>query len=60
MTTQKQTAPTEPALRVLAVAGSLNSESVTRVVVREAARQLATLGCDGRSPGPFARAVAAL
>ena len=45
MTTQKQTAPTEPALRVLAVAGSLNSDSVTRVVVREAARRLATLGC---------------
>jgi NAD(P)H-dependent FMN reductase len=45
MTTQKQTAPPEPALRVLAVAASLNSESVTRVVVGEAARQLAALGC---------------
>jgi NAD(P)H-dependent FMN reductase len=45
MTTQKQTAPPEPAVRVLAVAGSLNSESVTLVVVREAARQLGALGC---------------
>jgi FMN reductase len=45
MTTQKQTAPSEPALRVLAVAGSLTSDSVTRVVVGEAARQLAALGC---------------
>jgi FMN reductase len=45
MTTQKQAVPPEPALRVLAVAGSLNSESVTRLVVREAARQLAALGC---------------
>jgi NAD(P)H-dependent FMN reductase len=45
MTTQKKTAAPEPALRVLAVAGSLNSESVTLVVVREAARQLAALGC---------------
>lgn len=35
----------ETALRVLAVAGSLNSESVTRVVVGEAARQLTALGC---------------
>ena len=45
MTTHKQSAPSEPALRVLAVAGSLNRESVTRVVVGEAARQLAALGC---------------
>jgi len=45
MTTQKQTAPSESAVRVLAVAGSLNSGSVTRVVVGEAARQLAALGC---------------
>jgi NAD(P)H-dependent FMN reductase len=45
MTTQKQTAPPESALRVLAVAGSLTSDSGTRVVVGEAARQLATLGC---------------
>ena len=45
MTTQKQTAPPEPALRVLAVAGSLTSDSVTRIVVGEAARQLAALGC---------------
>jgi NAD(P)H-dependent FMN reductase len=33
-------------LRVLAVAGSLNRDSVTRVVVGEAARLLAHLGCD--------------
>jgi NAD(P)H-dependent FMN reductase len=33
-------------LRVLAVAGSLNRDSVTRVVVAEAARQLALHGCD--------------
>jgi NAD(P)H-dependent FMN reductase len=46
MTTQKNTAPPEPALRVLAVAGSLNSQSVTRVAVGEAARQLAALGCE--------------
>jgi NAD(P)H-dependent FMN reductase len=46
MTTKKKTTLPEPALRVLAVAGSLNSESVTRVVVREAARQLAARGCE--------------
>jgi len=46
MTTQKKTATNEPALRILAVVGSLNSESVTRVVVREAARQLAARGCE--------------
>jgi len=46
MTTKIQTAPSEPALRVLAVAGSLNSQSVTRVVVGEAARQLAAVGCE--------------
>jgi NAD(P)H-dependent FMN reductase len=45
MTTRKQTAPPESAVRVLAVAGSLNSESVTRVVVGEAARRLGALGC---------------
>ena len=33
-------------LRVLAVAGSLNRDSVTRVVVGEAARQLVQRGCD--------------
>lgn len=33
-------------LRVLAVAGSLNRDSVTRVVVGDAARQLAQRGCD--------------
>jgi FMN reductase len=33
-------------LRVLAVAGSLNRDSVTRIVVCEAARQLAERGCD--------------
>ncbi len=33
-------------LRVLAVAGSLNRDSVTRVVVEEAARQLTHLGCE--------------
>jgi len=42
MTTNQES---EPALRVLAVAGSMNSESVTRAVVREAARQLAARGC---------------
>jgi NAD(P)H-dependent FMN reductase len=46
MTTKKQTPPTESPLRVLAVAGSLNSGSFTRVVVGEAARQLAALGCE--------------
>jgi len=46
MTTKKKTAPLPPALRVLAVAGSLNSDSVTRLVVGEAARQLAALGCE--------------
>ncbi len=45
MTTKKQEAPPASALHVLAVAGSLNSESVTRAVVREAARQLEALGC---------------
>ena len=45
MTTAEPTAPLEPVLRVLAVAGSLNSESVTRIVVGEAARQLTLLGC---------------
>jgi NAD(P)H-dependent FMN reductase len=45
MTDQKQTALAESALHVLAVAGSLNSESVTRMVVREAARQLEAHGC---------------
>jgi NAD(P)H-dependent FMN reductase len=33
-------------LRVLAVSGSLNRDSVTRVVVAEAARQLVHHGCD--------------
>jgi FMN reductase len=33
-------------LRVLAVIGSLNRESVTRVVISETARQLADRGCD--------------
>jgi FMN reductase len=33
-------------LRVLAVIGSLNRQSVTRVVISEAARQLAHRGCD--------------
>jgi FMN reductase len=37
---------TKNALRVLAVAGSLNRESSTRVVICEAARQLAQHGCD--------------
>ena len=46
MTTKKKTASPEPALRVLAVAGSLNRQSVTRVVLGEAARQLAALGCE--------------
>jgi FMN reductase len=46
MTTENQTPPPGPALRILAVAGSLNSDSATRVVVGEAARQLAALGCD--------------
>jgi len=46
MTTKKKTAPPQPALRVLAVAGSLNSQSVTRVVVGEAARQLSAQGCE--------------
>ena len=46
MSTTKQTAPPQQSLRVLAVAGSLNSDSVTRVVVGEAARQLAELGCE--------------
>jgi len=45
MTTHEQTALPQPALRVLAVAGSLNSDSVTRIVVGEAARQLTALGC---------------
>ena len=45
MSTQTQTAPAEPVLRILAVAGSLNSDSLTRVVVGEAARQLTALGC---------------
>ena len=35
-----------PALRVLAVAGSMNVQSVTRVVIGEAARQLTALGCE--------------
>jgi FMN reductase len=35
-----------PPLRVLAVVGSLNRDSVTRVVVAEAARQLSARGCD--------------
>ncbi len=38
-------APSLPPLRVLAVAGSLNSSSFTRVVVAEAARLLAARGC---------------
>jgi NAD(P)H-dependent FMN reductase len=33
-------------LRILAVAGSLNRDSVTRVVVEEAARRLTHLGCE--------------
>src|ERR1700689_896133 len=45
MPAETQTAPSQPPLRVLAVAGSLNSGSVTRVVVGEAARQLAAHGC---------------
>jgi NAD(P)H-dependent FMN reductase len=45
MADQKQTAPAESALHVLAVAGSLNRESGTCVVVREAARQLQALDC---------------
>jgi NAD(P)H-dependent FMN reductase len=45
MKTEKQTATPDSALRVLAVAGSLNSDSVTRAVVGEAARQLAEHGC---------------
>jgi len=45
MPAQKQTAPSQPPLRVLAVSGSLNSASVTRVVLAEAARQLAARGC---------------
>jgi NAD(P)H-dependent FMN reductase len=46
MTTKKRTTRPEPALRVLAVSGSLNRDSVTRVVVGEAARQLTALGCE--------------
>ncbi|HEY3862204.1 MAG TPA: NAD(P)H-dependent oxidoreductase [Verrucomicrobiae bacterium] len=42
---KEQSAPGEPALRVLAVAGSLNRGSVTRAVLAEAASQLAALGC---------------
>jgi FMN reductase len=37
---------TGPSLRVLAVAGSLNRDSTTRVVIGEAARQLAQRGCE--------------
>ena len=46
MPVETQTAPSQPPLRVLAVAGSLNSGSVTRVVVGEAARQLSAQGCE--------------
>jgi NAD(P)H-dependent FMN reductase len=46
MSSKKQKTSRQPALRVLAVSGSLNSDSVTRVVVGEAARQLAALGCE--------------
>jgi FMN reductase len=35
-----------PALHILAVSGSMNSDSVTRTVVGEAARQLTALGCE--------------
>jgi FMN reductase len=35
----------ETALRVLAVIGSMNPDSVTRIVMAEAARQLGGLGC---------------
>jgi len=45
MLTQKQAALAEPVLRILVVSGSLNSESLTRVVMGEAARQLTALGC---------------
>ena len=43
MPPKKQITP--PPLRVLAVVGSLNRQSVTRVVITEAARQLAARGC---------------
>jgi FMN reductase len=45
MVAPKEQTP-QPALHVLAVSGSMNSESVTRVVVGEAARQLIALGCE--------------
>jgi NAD(P)H-dependent FMN reductase len=41
----KKTSISQSALHVLAVSGSLNTESVTRVVVNEAARRLTALGC---------------
>lgn len=41
----KRKIPARPVLRVLAVIGSLSRESVTRVVISEAARQLADRGC---------------
>ncbi len=44
MTSQTETGEETP-LRVLAVAGSLNKDSVTRVVVKEAARLLTARGC---------------
>jgi azobenzene reductase len=46
MTTKKQKTSRQTALRVLAVAGSLNTDSITRLVVGEAARQLAAHGCE--------------
>jgi NAD(P)H-dependent FMN reductase len=46
MTTKTKKTLSQPALRVLAVAGSLNRDSVTRVVVGEAARRLVAHGCE--------------
>jgi NAD(P)H-dependent FMN reductase len=44
MAIEKEAPLPHPPLRVLAVAGSLNTDSVTRVVVYEAARQLTAWG----------------
>lgn len=46
VTAKAQTASLHPALHVLAVSGSMNRESITRVVVAEAAGQLVACGCE--------------
>ena len=45
MASKKKKASGPTPVRVLAVVGSLNRDSVTRVVIREAARRLAARGC---------------